>query len=392
MPSYSPRGDQVLAQVRKKEGGVVVFSESKLFPTQGQAETWAEALERSLKKNGVAATSVRSKTLGSLILDHLEYLEKIKQPVGLGRSATQNHHYMAQEFRGLKLGAMTMKHFVDWAIERKNTDGAQPPTIAANLSVVSAAIHAAEHAHGLKIDPAAIEAALKKLRDVGIVGKAKEVTRLVMQEEEDALRQEFRRRNLMPQTSIDMDLMYQWALALPRRPIELCKMRWADVDRDARTILLRGVKHPRRGDIDQVVPLLPAAWELLQRTPAVGERILPYKSDSVCTAFENVRNRIADTGMPGIRDLRFYDLRHTGITMCFWEGHPIEEVALVSGHTNWTTLKRYTHIKPEDLHRRHDPKFGANKGLTSVETLKTDAQKRRAKTGDEKTAGMRTAG
>jgi len=27
---------------------------------------------------------------------------------------------------------------------------------------------------------------------------------------------------------------------------------------------------------------------------------------------------------------------------------------LVSGHTNWNTLRRYTHIRPEDLHRRFE--------------------------------------
>lgn len=43
---------------------------------------------------------------------------------------------------------------------------------------------------------------------------------------------------------------------------------------------------------------------------------------------------------------------HTGITQLFWAGLKIEEVAQVSGHTNWTQLKRYTHIRPEDVHRR----------------------------------------
>jgi hypothetical protein len=40
--------------------------------------------------------------------------------------------------------------------------------------------------------------------------------------------------------------------------------------------------------------------------------------------------------------------------MLFWMGFQIPEVALVSGHTSWNTLKRYTHIRPEDLHRKFD--------------------------------------
>lgn len=382
MASYSQRGDQILAQVRIKRAGAYLINESKLFPTRGEAETWAQALEKQVKKDGPAAVAIRNKTLGSLILGHLEHLKKIRGDLGIGRSSTQNHEYMAHEFRDLKLSAMTAKHFTDFALRRKLKDEAQPPTILANLSVVSAAIGAAPHAQGIKgIDSTELEIAIKGLHQDGVIAKAKEIDRLVFQEEEDALLAEFRRRNLMPQTVIDMELMYHWALALPRRPSELCRMMWKDIDPVARTITIRDVKHPRKkkGN-DQTIPLLSAAWELLERTPKVDGRILPYESESVSSAFENVRNRIAECQLPKIKDLRFYDLRHTGITMLFWDGHPIQEVAVVSGHTNWTALQRYTHIKPEDLHRRHDPKFGGKKRLSSVETLKTDARRRRAKT------------
>ena len=79
--------------------------------------------------------------------------------------------------------------------------------------------------------------------------------------------------------------------------------------------------------------------------------IFSYVTSSAA-AFERVRDRIAETGLPKIENLRFHDLRHTGITQLFWAGLKIEEVAQVSGHTNWAQLKRYTHIRPEDVHRR----------------------------------------
>ncbi|MBW8833274.1 MAG: tyrosine-type recombinase/integrase, partial [Burkholderiales bacterium] len=97
--------------------------------------------------------------------------------------------------------------------------------------------------------------------------------------------------------------------------------------------------------------LLGPARDIIDQTPKLGECLFPYNSESVTAAFERVRDRIAETSMPGIKDLRFHDLRHTGITMLFWRGLRIEEVAIVSGHTNWAQLKRYTHIKPEELHR-----------------------------------------
>ena len=52
-----------------------------------------------------------------------------------------------------------------------------------------------------------------------------------------------------------------------------------------------------------------------------------------------------------IEDLHFHDLRHEGTSRLFEAGLPIEKVALVTGHKDWRTLRRYTKLKPEELHR-----------------------------------------
>ncbi len=184
---------------------------------------------------------------------------------------------------------------------------------------------------------------------------SREVIRLVDDEEEAALLAEFERRNLHHQTEINMVLVYKMAIALPRRAGELTRIRWADVDYKRKTVVIRDVKHPRKkiGN-DQTVPLLGQAFTLLDQIPKLGEFIFPYNTDSMTAAFERARDRIAVTGLPKIADLRFHDLRHTGITQLFWAGLKIEEVAQVSGHTNWAQLRRYTHIRPEDVHRRWD--------------------------------------
>ena len=136
---------------------------------------------------------------------------------------------------------------------------------------------------------------------------------------------------------------------------ELGRLEWKDIDTKRRTIILRQVKHPNKKEYnDQVVPLLTPAWTLLDEMPKLDARIFPYNMESASSAFERARDRIAETGLPKIKDLRFHDLRHTGISMLFWYGFKIEEVALVSGHKNWNTLRRYTHIRPEDLHRRFE--------------------------------------
>ena len=79
-------------------------------------------------------------------------------------------------------------------------------------------------------------------------------------------------------------------------------------------------------------------------------RCFPYNSKSVGTAFRRGRNAI------GADDLRFHDLRHEATSRLFEAGLPIERVALVTGHKDWKMLRRYTNLKPEDLHKlRQEP-------------------------------------
>jgi integrase len=349
MASITRRGDGWLAQVRLKEAGRIVFSESKTFPTEAMAKSWAQRLEAKVRKDGPAVAIGARMTVGELINQHLGYQRKLRP---LGRSTIANHEYMAGVFSKVLLGDLRAKHLVDFAVRRRAEDGVTPATVLANLSVVSAAIHAAPYAHGIPVDPSEVDLGMRKLREDGLTAKSREVIRIVSQAEEDALLEQFERRNAHHQTAINMVLIYKMAIALPRRAGELTRMRWADVDTKRRTIVIRDVKHPKRkvGN-DQVVPLLGEAWTLLEQIPKLDERVFPHDTDSVCAAFERTRDRIAETGIPSIKDLRFHDLRHTGITRLFQHGLSIQEVALVSGHTNWTQLKRYTHLQPEDLHR-----------------------------------------
>lgn len=351
MASIKKRGDSWFAQVRIKQQGVIVFSESKTFPTEPLAQSWANRLEQTIKEQGIAATSQRKLTVGDLILMHLAYQQKMRP---LGRSSIHNHETTAHAFRSIQIGQLTSKNITDFVLARK-AEGVSPSTILSNLSPLSSAIHAAPYAHGIQIDSSPLDLAVRKLKEAGAIGKSREVIRLVEMDEETALLAEFVSRNQYPQTTINMELVYRLAIALPRRAGELTRIRWGDVDYKRRTITIRDVKHPRRklGN-DQVVPLLGDALTVLEQIPKLDDRIFPYSTDSMTSAFERVRDRIAATGMPKISDLRFHDLRHTGITRLFWAGLKIEEVALVSGHSNWAQLKRYTHIRPEDVHQRWD--------------------------------------
>jgi len=58
------------------------------------------------------------------------------------------------------------------------------------------------------------------------------------------------------------------------------------------------------------------------------------------------------TRRAGIEDLRFHDLRHEAATRLFEKGLNIMEVASITGHKDLRMLRRYTHLKAEDLARK----------------------------------------
>jgi len=75
--------------------------------------------------------------------------------------------------------------------------------------------------------------------------------------------------------------------------------------------------------------------------------LFPITANNLRLAWVRVKNK------SNIRDLRFHDLRHEAISRFFEMGLSIPEVALISGHKDIRQLFRYTHLKPEDVIRKH---------------------------------------
>jgi integrase len=94
-------------------------------------------------------------------------------------------------------------------------------------------------------------------------------------------------------------------------------------------LLVKDRKDPRRkSGNNQKIPLLD-----------VSGRSVGTASRRTCRALK-------------ITDLHFHDLRHEGASRLFEAGFSIEQVGLVTGHRDWKMLRRYTHLKPEQLHAR----------------------------------------
>ena len=138
-----------------------------------------------------------------------------------------------------------------------------------------------------------------------------------------------------------------WAIETAMRRGEIAAMRWEHLDRKARVLLIPETKTgtPRR------VPLSTAAMGVLDEFPRrmghaahnVDGRVWGMRPDSISQAFERVCKAA------GIEGLTFHDLRHEATSRLFEKGLNPMQVATITGHKTLQMLKRYTHLRAEDL-------------------------------------------
>ena len=338
MPTIRQRGAKWQAIVRIKKDQAIVHQESRMFDSQRLAQDWAERLEAKIKRDGVPDRQLQIKTLGDLLQDYKERLDGVKP---LRRTASSELDFLSLQFKSIKLSSVTSKVFDDFARGRAKL-GTGPATVLHNLSTVRSALNSAKVMFGLQVDGAAVNEAIDTLARVGLVAKSRKRERRISQTELDTLVAEYQRSAAFPSTVLPMAIIVPLAVAFPRRRTELCSMTWEDYNAKKGVMLLRDTKHPRYTR-DEVVPVPPLAQAIINALPVIDKRILPYEAESVSASFERACKRL------GIEDARFHDLRHEGISRLFEAGLEIQEVAMISGHTSWGTLKRYTHLKPAQV-------------------------------------------
>jgi integrase len=81
-------------------------------------------------------------------------------------------------------------------------------------------------------------------------------------------------------------------------------------------------------------------------------RNLPHSGDVRVfgTAYEAIHLSFARAcRRAGIQDFRFHDLRHEATSRFFEKGLNPMQVAAITGHKTLQMLKRYTHLRAEEL-------------------------------------------
>ena len=307
-------------------------------------------MERKVKANGVEQHVRDSITVAELVKRWAVYKETVK-PLSRG-VAHSIKTIMLAPFATKAIAALTARDITAWGVAMSK-NGLNHATILHHVMILRAVYASAPSVSGIQAPMVDIINGAESLKRLRVMAKSTPRERRVS-DDELAMIVDYMEQQCLSVPTYDY---VRLAIVLPRRRSELLTMRWSDYT--GTQVLLRNTKNPNRVR-DEIVPIPPDARDIIDALPRFeGEdRILPYKMESISAAFQRTVKAV------GLADLRLHDLRHEGISRLFEAGLQIQEVSLISGHTNWAMLRRYTHIKPIDVVE----KLSANSKRTQKDT------------------------
>jgi len=127
------------------------------------------------------------------------------------------------------------------------------------------------------------------------------------------------------------------------RRSEITNLEWEHINLNKRTAHIPVTKT----DTPRTIPLSSRAVNILRSIPRqINGKVFWVRPKTVTAAFKRACDRAE------IEGLRFHDLRHEAVSRLFEKGLNPMEVSAISGHKTLQMLKRYTHLKAEDLAKK----------------------------------------
>lgn len=329
------------AQIRIKRGGIVVHTEAQTFDRKQAADLWLKKRESQLAEPGALDALVNPRP-DPLLRDVIDtYLRESLKDAGKTKAQ------VLATIQRLPLGALPCSQVTSPKIvEFLQGLPGQPQTKGNYLSHLASVIRIAGPAWGYPLEAKEADDARTVAVHLGLITRSQQRDRRPTLDELDRLLTHFQASRSPRADSIPMVEIIIYAIFSTRREAEICRQVFEDLDEAHSDLWVRDMKHPgeKMGN-DVRTHLPPEAMRLvLARRGDDAKRtgrIFPHNESSVSTAFTRACQLL------GIEDLTFHDLRHDGISRLFELGWTIPQVATVSGHRSWASLKRYTHIRQQ---------------------------------------------
>jgi len=318
---------------------------AKTFRTKRDAEDWARRTEDEMVRGVYLSRAPSEKlTVARALKRYMEEVSVTKKP-----TTQRSEHFTAQHldafFGKYSMAAVSADLVAKYRDERLAA-GKSNNTVRIELAML-------RHLFRIAIQEWGIGLTFNPVANIRKPSPGAGRDRRLSQEEQ---------QRLFAAAAAHSNPMLGWIVGLAvetgMRSSEITGMRRSQVDLDRRVVTLKDTKNGSA----RVVPLTRGAAEILRS--ALNNPIRPIDTDLVFFG-EPGRDRkrkpyvfqklwadiVRDIGLA---DLHFHDLRHEAVSRLVETGLSDQEVAAISGHKSMQMLKRYTHLRAEDLVRKLD--------------------------------------
>jgi integrase len=328
--------------VVRKQGWPTVC---KTFRTKRDAEDWSRRLEDEMVRGVYIQRTQSARMLFTDALDR--YLAEITPTKKL---STQRPERVKAETLRLFFGRYAMSsiniELANKYRDRRIAEGKKPNTVRLELALASHLFNTAirEWRIGLPQNPFA---GMRKPS----VGPGRD-RRLSFDEEQKL------RSKVASHSNPMMRWIFEIAIETGMRVSEITGLTPSHVDLNRRIVRLGDTKNGEA----RTVPLTQHAKAMF--AVAIANPARPRDCNLIFAGepgrdgirrpyqFNKIWSRIKAS--LGIKDLRFHDLRHEAVSRLVEAGLSDQEVSAISGHKSMQMLKRYTHLRAEDLVEKLD--------------------------------------
>jgi len=319
MASISRRGvGQFRARVRRNGHPPL----TRTFKSRAAAEAWARDQEAAMDRGHWTDSREAERTTLAEALDrYAREVSALKR--GARQETARIARWKAHALAARPLASIRGADLAAWRDARLEAVGAN--TVRLELAVLSHLFTVARTDWGMGVGNPA--------RDVRLPPMPPGMDRRISREEE---------RDLAAKLTSPTREAFTLALETAMRRGELAGLEWSRVDLERRVVRLPRTKngHPRD------VPLSPRAVQVLKGMGQGSGHVF----GTPAVAAEDFSRQVGEAARAlGFAGVTFHTTRHEATSRLFERGLSIVEVATITGHRTLSQLRRYTHLRAEDL-------------------------------------------
>ena len=319
MASIARRGNlQWRARVRIKGYPV----QTRTFEIRIEAEAWDKITESEMVRGVFVSRKEAENTTLDEALERYER-EVLSKKKGYGREKTRIKNWREHDLAKRSLASIRRSDIAKYRDTRTHS-GYAANTVRLELAVLSHLFETARKEWGME----------------GLVNPVKSIRMPSPPEGRDRRLKTGELEKILENSSEEMGRIIRFALETGMRRSEVAGMTWEHVDLKKRVVTLSETKNGTK----RIVPLSQESLRILSDIPRrIDGKVWGLGPDAISQDFSQACHK------SGIEGLTFHDLRHEATSRFFEKGLNPMQVAAITGHKTLQMLKRYTHLRAEDL-------------------------------------------